>query len=255
MKIFLAIFAILAHFFVFGQDILMREETREEKVRYEILTLNSLYEMIYFVFHENSLKWPVIWYEPKQLYRQAAEETVGDLDSECLKSAVIRGGKSAFLYEDKPNFVWPHLAEHKPSDPKLGALAVWRAIIAFEPLIRYGCKDKFEWMYSGFPEGYIENPNSTLHRAVNTLHKISFERSSEVLLEVQLFFAMRTIRCLYLWNPDERAESIESFIVLALKEISQNWADDTFINVSKDQIKAIVLDVKTLNGITTKIFE
>ncbi len=32
MKIFVAIFAILAHFFVFGKDILVREETREEKV-------------------------------------------------------------------------------------------------------------------------------------------------------------------------------------------------------------------------------
>ncbi len=252
---FFAILVLATHFYAFGQDTLAQPETHQEQVRYEILTLNSLFEMIDYVVRDPDLKWPLFWRGPKKLFRKAAEETVGDIDSEYLKSSVVDGGITDCLFE-APVAVWKYIPAHRSVDPRVGALGVWQVILTFEPVMRTGNKEWFEWMYAGFTGEFAnKNPNRSLYLAVNTLRQIPFERSPSALLEIQLFFALRVLRCLYLWNPGERADNIENFVLDALHEISSNWLDIDSTPLSKNQIKEVVLDEVRFKEITTKILK
>ncbi len=118
--------------------------------------------------------------------------------------------------------------------------------------MRHGNKDWFEWMYAGFPEEMHVNPNLTLAEAVNTLRRIPFQKASEILLEIQVFFALRTLRCIYLWDQVLSAAEIEVFANEGLREVLTEQEYNFFMGESKN-LKQLVLNEKAIADVTNRL--
>ncbi len=228
----------------------VQNEAVLDEVRFEIQTLNMLYRFVHHLDYP-ARAWPAFWPEAAYHLKQAAWETVGDVDN----SDFLRGLGSSYgeyWQLEAEETCWQYIEANPLENPKKGALMLWWLTLAYEEKIKNTSKEEFASFYDDFSDKNLDK-NRSLDLAINHLLRIEFKPSDSVLIEIQLFLALKILRCVLLMYPNSHAFALENFITKYLPEVPEAQAIYQQLN-STIPLHQLVKDRFLLNQMVEKLF-